>query len=411
MPRKSQDPNLPRAEPSGLHPKFIWPTPEKKNTLFFLRMDGSLPRNKEWFLGSEHPDQETYPDHKLIHVTPEDSDGKSRWYYANDRVLQDDYNWEFVQADIGGTKFDGVRRSYLTPRADFDPLTPAAGAAMPRDPDDLFASGYVMSGRREHRTGDDIFDGLYVVETRDYVLKVTVRDLGVDDLNGKALTAADTLYYATEVVTGGTTVEDLFLAPTNTYWGLQSNGTKRSGRQLSASWYMITTEQVVAGTFLGGVVSIDTFTTNDNFHWPAVLSEIEFMDWVRRDGGTDIYPRYEFAPDSYTGPCLTTITRTWSVSPQVIPAVVPMLPSPIIYTSPYFRLAVPSCLHWAVDAQCDIGSEDPIYTLNSGSLRTTPATNYLTWPPTIVGYDDQVPFRGGFLRIKKVITAPDNSTV
>ena len=411
MPRKQQNPIPPRDPPAEICPVFIWPTPEKANLLFWVRKDGTLPKNKGWTLGDAYPDGHTYPKHKLLHVTPQDTDGWSRWYYADDRVCEENYNWEFAQADIGGQKFDAVSRAFLTPREDFSESSPANGDAMSTDPDDKFPSGYVLSGRRQQRTGDDIFDGLYVVESCSYVKKISLRNLGVDGLNGKVLTSVDTLYYNTEVVTGVLTAAELFLLPTNAYWGLQADGTQRSGVQLSADWYLITNETVIAGTFTGGVLAIDSFTTNDNYYWPAVLSEIEFMDWVRRDGAIDIYPRYEFDPEGYSGPCKTTVTRTWSKSPQTIPAVNPMLPSPIPYGSPYFRLAVPSCLHWATEAQCDIGTEDPIYTQNVGSLRTIPRTNYLTWPSTIIGYDDQTPFRGGFMRIKKVITAPENVDV
>jgi len=208
------------------------------------------------------------------------------------------------------------------------------------------------------------------------------------------------------VVTGGTTAAALFADDTDAYWGLQADGTSRSGKQLSDTWYLVTDETVVAGTFVGGVVDLGSFTTNDDYHWPAVLSEVEFLDWERRDGGVDIYPRYTFDPDSYSGPCHTTVHRSWSKEPQAVPKADQMLPTPVPYGAPYFRLAIPSCLHWAVDAQCDIGNNDPIYSLNSGSLRTTPATNHVTWPSQLTAYDDQRPFRGGFFRVRKIVSAP-----
>ena len=416
MPRRAQDPLPPRDPPARLAPVFIWPTPEKSNLLFYVEQDGNLPANKGWKLGDRPWDRTNYPDHKLIHVTPQDKRGWSRWYYASDRVLEDDYNWEFTQADIGGTRFNAVRRSYLVPRVDFSPTSPAAGAAMPTDPVidhptgglPLFPTSltYVLAGRAQQRTGDDIFDGLFVVESRTYVRKVVMTDLGVDDLNGRSLWSTDTLYYATEVVTGVLTASGIFSAPTNTWWGLQADGTQRKGRQLSEYWYLVTTEQVVSGTFVGGVVDLGGFNTNDDYPWPAVLSEIEFMDWERRDGGVDIYPRYTYDPDDYRGPCHTEVERSWSKNPQTIPAVSPMLPSPVIYGSPYFPLKIRSCLHWDVEAHCDIGSEDPIYSENYGSSRTTPATNYVTWPTSLVGYDDQRPFRGGYLRVRKTVFAP-----
>lgn len=83
-----------------------------------------------------------------------------------------------------------------------------------------------------------------------------------------------------------------------------------------------------------------------------------------------------------------------------------MLPTRIYYSSPFFSLNIPECLHGAQSIVCDIGNSDPVYDQNSGSARTFAATNYTTWPANIVAYDDQEPFRGGFLRTTKTIYKP-----
>lgn len=410
----------PRRPTPQIDPQFIWPTPEKQDLLFWVEANGTLPKNQGWAYGDKYQNGVEYPDHRLVHVTAADADGWSRWYYASNRISEDDYNFEFTQANIGGQVFHGVQRTYLTPRAEFSITSPAAGAAMPLDPKVgdppayMFSSGFVMSSRRQQRSGDDIFDSVYVVEIREYVKKVTITTIGVDDLNGGALSSTDTLYYATEVVPGtGLTAAALFAAPDNAFWGVRANGTKNTGKQLSAEWYEITNEDLVSGTFVGGgssgVVNIGTFTTNEDYFWPPVLSQFEFMDWVRNDGGVDIFPRYTFKPDGYRGPCPTTIDRKWNKDPHTIPDVVPMLPTPITYASPFFRLAIPACLHGEVYAQCDIGTEDEDYAQNVGSTRTTPRTNYMAWPTTIVGDDFQQPYKGGYLRITKTYSQPDNS--
>ncbi len=405
------DPPKPRNPAAANTPRFLWPTPAKANLVFWVEKEGRQAANKLWTLGEAWPDAVTYPDHKLIYVSPQDETGWSRWFYASDRVTEDDYNWEFTQANIGGQTFDAVRRSYLVPRTSWAEATPAAGAAMPRDPSNKFPEGYVLSGRRQQRTGDDMFDGLYVVEVRDYVKKVDITSLGVDDLNGKVRTSTDTLYYATETVSGGKDAATIFADPTDTFWGLQDDGTQNSGKQLSEDWYLVTNEVVVAGTFAGGVVSVDSYTTNERYYWPPVLANWEFMDWERRDGGVDIYPRYDFERDGYNGPTKVVITRTWSKTAQTPAEINPMLPTPVTYSCPFFRLAIPACLHNSVSPQCDIGSNDPIYGLNFGSTRTVVRTNYLVWPDTITGVDSQVPFRGGFLRTAKVYHKPPDTNV
>ena len=134
------------------------------------------------------------------------------------------------------------------------------------------------------------------------------------------------------------------------------------------------------------------------------------MDWTKKDGGVEIYPALRFHPEGYQGPCKNTITRTWSKTPFTIPVVEILQPTRIYYASPYFTVNIPECLHGAVAFQCDIrDTNDPKYTQNVGSTRYFAATNPddgNTWPTTIVAYDDQEPFRGGYLRTRRVVDRP-----
>jgi hypothetical protein len=334
-------------------------------------------------------------------------------YFAAPREDQDLYNFETTQADIGGTRFDAVQRTYIIPRADYRKASPAMGAAMPNLPIGQFSdyASFVLAIKNQRRI-DKEFDSHFVVETRTYVRKTTITQIGVDSLNGESLTATATLYHKDEIVTSGLTASQIFALPDNAYWGLQATGFQVSGRQLSSEWYEVTSEKVIGGAFSGGQVAVGTYTTNDNFYWPPVLDTIEFMDWVRKEGGTDIFPRLEFKPEGYQGPTLTTITRTWKSTPFTIPVVAQMQPRRIYYACPFFTLNIPECLHGAVECVCDIGSGDATYTVNSGSLRTYAATTLsngaacTTWPATLTAFDDQEPFRGGYLRTTRVVTSP-----
>lgn len=162
------------------------------------------------------------------------------------------------------------------------------------------------------------------------------------------------------------------------------------------------------------------FYTTDNYYWPAILREVEFMDWQRRAtadqenaglaGGVDIFPRLYFNPEAYSGPTKTYIEITWSATAPTITDIEPMQPQRIYYGAPFFNLNVPECLHplWVV--QCDIGTSDPQYEENYGSGRTFPPTNFVEWPEGIVGNDDVIPFKGGFLRTKKTFYPPAHNT-
>jgi hypothetical protein len=402
-----EDPQPPRSPAPHIDPVFIWPTPSKAEFLFFVERNGDLPENKGWAYGDPYKDAVRYPNHKLVFVSPQSTDKWSRWYYVSDRVNQEDYNWDHSTADLGGRKFNAITRTYFTLRADYDPLAPVPGDAMSDVPASLF-SGYVFVAK-EQREADENLNPLYVFEVRTYIKRSTITQLGVDTLNGRALSSTETLYYATEVVTAATTAEALFAAPTNAYWGLQTDGTQRVGQQLSDHWYAITSETVIAGTFASGVVSVDSdpWETTENYYWPPVLDQLEFLDWVRNDGGVDIYPAIRFEPEGYNGPCRAVVTRTWKSTPFTDVQVPDIFqPTRIYYASPFFTLNIPECLHGTVWAECDIGSGDPVYDLNSGSRRYFSATNYTTWPTSMVASEEQTPFRGGFLKTKVVIDRP-----
>ena len=377
--------------------------------------------------GTAHPDTAAYPDHDLVFISPvEDAERTNlfRYYYAADRANQDLYNFEFTDADIGGVKFDAVQRSYVTRRSAFTPDTPAMGASMPNSPTGMFGTGagspsviaaYVLAERKQTFAQEKELNSLYVFEVRTYIKRTAIKELGVDPLNGKMLTSTTNLYYATEVVSGGLTAAALFAAPTNSYWGLQTDGTQRSGKQLSADWYLVEQNQVITGTTSGGIVYVQSYSTNDRYYWPPVLDVYELMDWDRLDDGVDIYPALRFSPEGYDGPCLTTVSRTWRSTPfdynatrsaTNISVVDQMQPTRIYYACPYYTANIPECLHGEVLMQCDTGNTDPVYDENVNSARRFGATNYTTWPESIVAYDDQEPFRGGYLRTQKTIYRP-----
>ncbi len=326
-------------------------------------------------------------------------------------------NWEWSNANIGGQKFDSVSRTFIYPAADFDRTTPVAATAMPFETDSVFdGEGYILVSRSASRAGMQL-EPAFKVEVRQYVRRVTMVNVGVDQLNGKPLFESSMLYHATETIpVAGITAAALFADRSNAWWGIQDDGFENSGGMISSQWYSVTSSQVVAGELTAAVtdpVSVPAFVTvaasipsNEDFLWPAVLQFVEFMDWDRRDGGVDIFPRIVLKRERYEGPCHTTTTMTWSKTPFVIDPVTPMLPNVIRYGAPYFSLNVPPCLHGQSVSRCDIGSTDPTYTRNTGSARVTLATNFEDWPPSLVAFDDQKPHRGGYLRTRMVVLPP-----
>ncbi len=395
----------PRTPAPRIDPVLMWPTPERKDLMFYVERNGDLPQNQNWKFGDPHEDRIKYPDHRLVHVSPQTADKWSRWYYASDRINQDAYNWEFTKCDFAGNEYSAIRRTYLVPRSQFSETEPAMASANPNTPTDLFGEGYILASRQQQRTGDETLDALYVIEVRIYIKRCELTSNGVDPLNGLPLPTAYYVYHISESI-GEQTVLDLVSDPTNSYWGLQEDGSVRTFRALSCEWYRFDTEQQVAGEMVGGVVDVDTYETSVDYYWPPVFSLIEFMDWERRDGGVDIRPRVEYDPEGYRGPCKAIRYRSWSKVPQSLLSPNQMLPTAIIYSSPFFEINIPACLHGAVELVANTSNTDPVYVLNVGSARTVPATNYTTWPDFIVAADDQEPYKGGYLRTTTLVYKP-----
>lgn len=358
--------------------------------------------------GTAHPDTTKWPNHKLVYVKPVDIDRNEvfEFFYAADRSSQDNYNWAFTQADIGGTKFNAVERTYVTLRSAFSSTTPIAGATMPNVPVSLFSGTYVLARRGQQRIGEQVLDSLYVVDVHTYIKRCSIRTIGVDSNNGKPLTATDVVYYATEVVTGSTTAAALFADSTNAYWGLQTNGDWVTGSQLSCDWYVITTSQQVAGTLTGSVVAVMSYTTNIEYSLPPVLEQVDFLTWARREGGDDIRVALRFNPEGYRGPCSVAVVVTWSKTAFTLGAPVELKPTRINYSAPFFEVNIPESLHTAFEFHCDIGTSDPVYKANYNSGRLFPATSPTTWPATMLIDDDQQPYKGGFLRTTRTLTTP-----
>lgn len=383
-------------------------TPDVGDLLFYETVEGFRMEFPPY--GTPHPDSTRWPDHMFVFALPADEGGTTyRKYYAARREAQDRYNFEFSESSIGESTFDSITRTYVVLRSEFDPYgedAPKAGDPMPAVPDERFGGQFIFKDRKQVRINDQRLDALFVIEQRVYVKRVTARQIGTDQLNGRPLVSETTLHYGTEVISGGLTMAQLLADGSNEFWGLRADGTEASGRRLSDNWYEITVRQVVAGTMSDGVLVVQSYDTNSNYYWPPVLDTLEFLDWQRRDGGTDIFPAIRFDPEGYNGPCETLIQRTWSPTPFAIPAVEPMLPTRIYYGSPFFTLNIPECLHGDIDAVCDIGTSDPVYTQNTGSARRFPATNHIEWPESIVADDDQEPYRGGYMRTVRTVFPP-----
>ena len=277
--------------------------------------------------GTAHPDTENFPRHKLCHVKQADAEGLFfEYYYAAAREFQDDYNFEFSQADLGGNEYDTVIRTYVNLRSDFlDTDTEyQAGDPMPDVPSSQFGDTYILMTRQQKRIGDTELDGLFVVEQRVYFKYEDKVSFTTDAEFNDELKTTEILAYVgkTSVPTkSGNVTWSTAEAVDRTNWGIKVNGTTHSAaagaaggysasnndhgaynyevQRLSNDWWKITEQQIVGENLFDGI----SYTTNQNYSYPAELTGFRFTTIPRRDGTTNNSVT-ALEKDAFSGPIL-----------------------------------------------------------------------------------------------------------
>jgi hypothetical protein len=226
-----------------------------------------------------------------------------------------------------------------------------------------------------------------------------------DEYFGENLKTTQFLSYATEVLIEATPTASLFADSNNAYWGLQSSGVVRSGKQLTAKWYSITEAEVIPSSIVG---SGRTYFTTVDYTWPAVLASNLYgmiSTWEKRAGGTQKYFEPQFSKNQYSGPCRAKITETFSLSPSTSSTAVSMQPLPISISNPYFSIAIGPTLHAAQTLSFTNGTTDPEFEYTVANYFVA-ATTPVSRPAQIIASDEVKPFRGGYLRQVTTIFQP-----
>lgn len=240
-----------------------FPTPVVGDVLFYETVDAARVGISVPEYGSAHPDTTRWEHHKLVYIKATDSQNLFyQFWYAADRENQDLYNFESTIADIEGTKFDAVKRTYVFRRDAYDPEELQMGEEMPDLPVGRFIGSHVLAIRKQVRIGDAELDSIFITEVRTYMKRCSITMIQTEDFFGIGGSKVSNWYYRGDVV-DGSAVEVHFATPNSAYWGWQSDGTQRDGQQISENWYII--------SIISSVVdAIDGY----NFSYP-VLSSID----------------------------------------------------------------------------------------------------------------------------------------
>ncbi len=402
-------------------------SPKVADLLFFETVDaqkiGNTPKEIEANLpayGTAHPDTENFPTHTLCFVKQADPEGLFyQYYYAADRASQDDYNFEFSQADLGGNKYDTVVRTYVIKREDFDDddASLKAGDAMPntalRTDDTKFfeVDKYILMTRKQKRVGDKELDGLFVVEQRVYFNRVDIVTHNMDSATGGVLARVEKVVYRGEEFNPPNAtaafIETIAEQDDDDKWGLDDDGRSWACEQVSYDWWKITIQDVIPqglGSLYGGKL-IRQYDTWQNFTWPSVVDGLVFTTADRKDGAsqTTVTVRMKEGKQGGNWPTKMTVKQVWSKSVFSSGS----LPTPTVfkttsarYAGIQFKVSVTNVLTPAITLTDFIGTKHPTYKLGEYAFPKPwcQASDPTDWPESeFEAAVTQKPFRGGYI--------------
>lgn len=106
-------------------------SPKVADILFYETIDAQRVGSVLPEYGTPHPDAVKWPNHKLVYATPDEGSQFYRYYYAAERLDQEEHNWQVSYPYAGLTNFPRYTCIFVVPRADFTPT--AKGTAHPLD--------------------------------------------------------------------------------------------------------------------------------------------------------------------------------------------------------------------------------------------------------------------------------------
>lgn len=409
-------------------------SPNVQDLLFYETVDAQRVGKTPPAYGTPHPDTVKFPDHVLAHVKQADATGQLYFYfYVNARDSQDEYNFEFSQANLGQTKFNTVVRTYVELRSSFteDTTAHAAGTDMPVAPTsaNFAGKGYVLMGRDQKRIGDKELDGIFVVEQRTYIDTSVIKTIAWDDLSQYNLTQTVSYHYRGETITETNTstdksIESLISDGGARYWKAQTRdtsaspvrriGSYREGRQVSTDWFEVVKKETVAGAPSGaasngvGNITVNTYSTAMEHSFPPVLQNIQIIPWEKHDGQNTTFVEYNMNPEAFRGSCQTDVVVSWSAVPFTDLKVQNFEPQSFTFGTPYVQINIPPCLMNGGELSCTTGTVDPVYKYTA-YVKKVPSTSPPSIPATHVAKDTQEPARGGYLRTKWTVHKPSSN--
>ena len=182
--------------PTPAFPLQTLPTPQVADRVIVERYDHSLasfgPRNSYTAIptyGITHPDTKKFAGYRLVHIKLVEPDDWYDWYWVNDRLNQDAYNY-VIDYPYGDKDYPRYTRTYLTRRSEYAAL--AFGTADPVE------TALVLVAEKTPRLDDEVLNSLYVLVVRTYERRPSpwIIDYGVEPETRTTIQQKHRLVYA-----------------------------------------------------------------------------------------------------------------------------------------------------------------------------------------------------------------------
>jgi len=190
-------------------------------------------------------------------------------------------------------------------------------------------------------------------------------------------------------------------------------GAELSIQPINRYWSIVTTETPSSTS-----TSLRSYYSTTPFSWPAVLPSSDQgalkIGTIRRKdrrtgeftGEKILWYDFELIP-AWSGICKTFVEIGWSPNPPDFVPIQTMNPTEIVISWPIGSVRIPKCLHAKYTFEGTTGTENPDWEFLDFE-RVVPATNYETWPESIVADFDVTPYKGGFRTRKITVFRPYN---
>lgn len=118
-----------------------YPSPNVGDLIFFEYVDSNIAIHQRPEYGTLHRNQALFPGYKLVLIDAADDSGRQKWFYAADRIEQEEHNWQVSYPYAGITTAPRFSCTFIIPRDSYSPL--AKGSAHPLDDGDETPDAFV----------------------------------------------------------------------------------------------------------------------------------------------------------------------------------------------------------------------------------------------------------------------------